>query len=504
MGLARNSLPGPDGLKYIRVAQDFHVGSWFDVVRNADRHPLYPALIASVEPVCARVLGPGPLAWTRSAQLVSALAALGVVLALYRLAQRSFGSSVALLTALLAAVLPVPTLLGHDTLADPIGWLAIVAGLWLGEDALARGCPRRAAACGLAVGIGYLARPETLVAVAAVALVGLARAAIPTSNREPWRSRLRTAAVTAAALGAALPFVAGYALAKGELSEKLAVRRTLAIPSPHDTPRPVLAGLDNPDPNFARFTPKEESTNAAAQNSMDLLPILSGLVWNWLDALGYAPAALAMLSILRGRARSASAAFAVLFLVLLVRHVLLLGYLSQRHVIPLALACLPWSAASAFAIASAVAARWSWKPEARARRRLIAAGLIAVVGLAVQSVRPEHPTRWGQGAAGAWLAANRARGEAILDTKGWALFLTRMPGYDAWHVPQALTDSRLAYVVVGRDELNAGSPRAQALRQILSASGDPVASFSESPTGSEPEIQVFRYRRPEPDKGPRS
>ena len=41
----------------------------------------------------------------------------------------------------------------------------------------------------------------------------------------------------------------------------------------------------------------------------------------------------------------------------------------------------------------------------------------------------------------------------MLDTRGWARFVSGHPGYDYWHVRQALTDSHLSYIVVGLDEL---------------------------------------------------
>ena len=55
----------------------------------------------------------------------------------------------------------------------------------------------------------------------------------------------------------------------------------------------------------------------------------------------------------------------------------------------------------------------------------------------------------------------------MLDTRGWAAFVSGRPSYDYWHVRQAFTDARLAYVVVGDDELRAASRRAATLRAVL-------------------------------------
>ena len=63
LGIARTVLPAQDGLKFIRVARQFQERPTIDVIRGSDRHPLYPALIAVVEPVVAWSHRPGPDAW---------------------------------------------------------------------------------------------------------------------------------------------------------------------------------------------------------------------------------------------------------------------------------------------------------------------------------------------------------------------------------------------------------------------------------------------------------
>ncbi len=71
VGIARTLLPAQDGLKLIRFARQFQVDSWCDVIRGADVHPLYPALVAMVEPPVSRMYRRGArrLAARRSARL---------------------------------------------------------------------------------------------------------------------------------------------------------------------------------------------------------------------------------------------------------------------------------------------------------------------------------------------------------------------------------------------------------------------------------------------------
>jgi hypothetical protein len=60
IGMARSILPAQDGLKFIRIAREFQTRPWIDVVRGADQHPLYPALVAVAEPLVSAFLGEGP------------------------------------------------------------------------------------------------------------------------------------------------------------------------------------------------------------------------------------------------------------------------------------------------------------------------------------------------------------------------------------------------------------------------------------------------------------
>ena len=90
-------------------------------------------------------------------------------------------------------MLPLPAEVGRDTLSDSLGLLAALAALQLGAAALAPG--RRGygaiAGCGLAAGLGYLARPEVALvplAVAITLLVGGWRPGAPEAGRW-WRCR---------------------------------------------------------------------------------------------------------------------------------------------------------------------------------------------------------------------------------------------------------------------------------------------------------------------------
>ena len=180
-GIARSILPAQDGLKFIKIARAFQLHPWADVVRGTDQHPLYPALVALAEPVVAAFAGHGPDTWRIAAQLVAALAALALLVPLHGLACRLFGDRVANLTALGFVLLPLPMTVGHDTLSDSLALFAFALALRLGLESLDSERWEPAVGCGVVAGLGFLARPEVLVAALAVVVTGGCRA----FGREP-------------------------------------------------------------------------------------------------------------------------------------------------------------------------------------------------------------------------------------------------------------------------------------------------------------------------------
>jgi hypothetical protein len=181
---------------------------------------------------------------------------------------------------------------------------------------------------------------------------------------------------------------------------------------------------------------------------------------------------------------------------LMVRHATQLGYLSGRHALSLALAGTPWAAAGLRAAAARVSG-WMRLGPARASR-LRVAGVVAMVAVGVSAqLRPAHASRWGNREAGRWISRHAGAGEAVLDTRGWAAFVSGQPSYDYWHVRQALSDGNLGYIVVGRDELEARSGRAESLRALLAMTGRLAASFPAREGGRGADVLVYRFGRPQ-------
>jgi hypothetical protein len=318
--------------------------------------------------------------------------------------------------------------------------------------------------------------------------------------------------------GATLFVLGSYTLVKGEVSEKLAVRyggllgpqRIMARPVPQQVPH----GLDDPRWDFS---PKEETDHVPTR---DWRVAVARIVRKWWEELCWFFAVMTVWGLLRQRfirgllsghdpeeSPGSEGHLLLLFMGMygaaLVHHCAALGYLSGRHVMPLVLASVPWAAAGTFVCGRGIAVNLRWGPR---RARWVAVGVMgAVIACStVVQMRPthlNHLSRWGHWAAGRWLAAHAQPNERVLDTRGWARFISGRPGYDYWHVRQALTDSHLSYILVGLDELEAMSPRAATLKALLAYAATPLADFPAHPGGHNAAVRLYRFRQPDSWEG---
>jgi hypothetical protein len=496
VGMARTPLPAQDGLKFLRVARQFQTQPWADVVRGSDQHPLYPALVALAEPAVSACLGRGPDAWRIAAQGVSLLAAVALLWPLHGFTRHLFDERTANLAVLFFALLPAPAEIGHDTLSDALALAFAVAALCLGERTLrARSWPA-ALGCGLVLGLGFLTRPEVLLIAPAIALAGLAR-------RMTWGDLSRTSARLAGLAAVAGVIVGGYALTKGTLSEKLSLRVGTRIGldayRARKPPPPLPPGLDDPRWDFS---PKEETGDAALKAAP--AAALGRLARDWVEGMGWLLVPLAAWGLVRGRYAADSASgrrlavfYLLVFAPIVVRHAATLGYLSGRHAFAMVAVAVPWASAGAWAWVEGFPERRGLSPGRGRGLGYAALAGVAALAIGVQ-LKAGHPSRWGHQAAGRWLARSAGPEEKVLDTRGWASFVREGPGsgYDYWHVRQALVDANLRYVVVGADELEAPSRRAETLRAMLAHAGRPVAGFPAREGGRGEDVRVFRFDRP--------
>jgi hypothetical protein len=380
--------------------------------------------------------------------------------------------------------------------------------LWLAARASSRGDWRLAAGSGVFAGLGYLARPEVILVPLVVALAWLVQRVRPAVGLRAGRLVATVPMLLVPALA-----VAGYAAVKGEVSEKVALRTSAGLgpqsimkrPVPQQVPR----GLDDPRWDFS---PKEESDHVAIRGVRQAITRILGRWWEelaWFFAVMTVWGWARRKAIRRridddGPSRAAGVEgrllglFAAVYALALLRHSTTLGYLSWRHALPLVVVSMPWAAAGTYICCRRVGELLRLGPRGALAGRLAAMALCVVLSVATQ-LNPHHPnhlSRWGHWAAGRWLLVHAGPDEEVLDTRGWARFISGRPGYDYWHVRQALTDSHLRYVLVGLDELSASSARGATLRALLSYAATPLADFPASPTDSTPAVRIYRFRHP--------
>ena len=496
VGIARTPLPAQDGLKFLRVAREFQTQPWLDVVRSSDQHPLYSLAIALAEPPVALACGGhGPLAWRLAAQGVSVLASVLLLWPLHLLTRRMFGDRAANLAVFLFALLPYPNVIGHETLADATALGCTVAALACGEATLRTRSWRAAVGCGVAAGLGFWTRPEVALVPPMVALAGAIR-------WRPWADEWALTGRLVLMAGVVLLFVGGYAAIKGEVSEKLSLRWLTALGLNNHPPKKLAPqfpkGLN--DPRFD-FTPKEEAEAPALRH--DLGASARQLGREWAEGVTYVLIPVFLLGLVWGRSPAGASGdgkrlilvYALAFAAIALRHAYNLGYLSGRHALSLIVATVPFAASGMLIWADGFVRRWQVGPGRSRRLGLAGLLILAVAGIAAQG-KAGHPSRWGHLAAGSWLREHSEPDSRVLDTRGWASFVRGVPGYDYWHVRQALSDRQLRYVVVGADELAAPSRRAATLRAMLAYAGERVAEFSGRQDGRGTGVKVFRFDPP--------
>jgi hypothetical protein len=496
LGIGRTFVPAQDGLKFIRIAERFQIDFPYDVVRGTDQHPLYPACLAAFEPVVARMIGHGPRAWRIAAQGISVIASLALIWPLFRFTRSTFDESTAKLACLLYVLAPSLGQIGIETLSDMLALLWIMIAIERGRSALETGRIDDWLISGIAVGLGYWTRPECLVAAVAIATA----ACVPGVGSIPRRTRV--VGLVLFAFGAASLFGL-YAIVKREPSEKLAFRKQAIKPGSkylklRKVPQWLPKGLDEPRWDFS---PKEESDDAKTLKLDESTVRIAEL---WIEGMGFVLAPFALWGFVRARSQGPGVwiarCYSVVFLTALERHAVKLGYLSHRHVLSLVLLSIPWTAGGLMVIGRRLARIFEWDT---ARKTLLGGCVVAALlaGGVWARTRPSHVTRWGHYAAGRWIAENTTPSEAVLDTRGWAAFESTRISYDYWHVRQALTDSKLAIVVVGADELSAPSRRGKTLKALLRRSGELVASFPAERGGVSADVLVYRFHRPETWEG---
>jgi hypothetical protein len=408
-----------DGPVFLALAERSAAGA-FGVLLQHPFHPLYPLTIAAVHALGA----PFGLSFETAGALVAALAGSAGVLALYALVRAAFGPREALVAAALLAIHAAAVDVGGDVQSESLYlalFLGSAAALW---RATSEGRPLAGLLAGALSGLAYLTRPEGIgLALVGGALVGWRWLRGPL----PFARAVRTA--TAIAVGAALlaaPYVAALSLKSGELTltRKKSVGWIVGteghqgsgglstgqagMEAPKIPREQLVAELGPAAAPDAAEAPRERATGAPPPR--DALDSLVAPPWTkrgapaaFFDLLDDAvsalrpevvPLVLLGLFALRGRPTRRAGFFAALcgaYFVLLFALAMNVGYVSERHLLPVVLLLLGYGAAGTLWAAERLAALGGAARSAARARALTAAilAIVLVVSLGKTLRRPE-------------------------------------------------------------------------------------------------------------------
>src|SRR5215213_71302 len=212
--VANTTLVSRDCVKFVRFALHLeHPPAGqdrLDVVRTAEHPPAYPAAILAMSKVVRPAMGvPAGEATVQSmalsAQLVSALAGVLLAVPFYSLTRRVFEANTACAAGLLFTALPVCVEVTSDGISDGLYLLTALCALWFAVRALEQDRIRPAFAfglgSGLCLGLGYLVRPDAVIAAGGIGLTFAGVTLGRLRRRGAWRP----------------PFVSGAGLVLGML-----------------------------------------------------------------------------------------------------------------------------------------------------------------------------------------------------------------------------------------------------------------------------------------------
>ncbi len=255
-----------DGPIFLALADALRAGRFADVLAHP-HHPLYPALIAVVEP-----LARAPEA---AAIAVSIAGGLLAVAAIFWMAWARFGREVAWISAWVVALHPWAVDFSSDVMSDGLYAGLYLAGFAVLVDWLERPDGVRAFAFGALAGLAFLTRPEGLVlVVVAFACIAWRAATAPVERGRLLRSAA-VALVVCAALAGGLLFsevrsgedfaftqkksIAQLAqggpspaeLARDRLERRAAREDPSSLPVPEGSIRAAGPGIERPERSWA-------------------------------------------------------------------------------------------------------------------------------------------------------------------------------------------------------------------------------------------------------------
>jgi hypothetical protein len=447
-----------DSISYVRIAWQLEHAPWRQVMPASPQHPGYPLAVLAISlPVRHFIADDLPRAWQISAQLVSVLASLLLLIPMFYLGKEMFDRRIAFWACLLFQCLPTSGKIMGDGLSDTLFLLLACMTLWLATVALRRRAAWLFALTGLAGGLAYWVRPEGALVVTATGFVLLGMQKVPYWRQQWRRVLLQGSALSLTALAVALP----YMLIIGGLTVKNTPNLLMNQQRPdadwENRLRPKPAEKAEPQAHAAQpgsillaafFGPGDRTFDKLAKDITDLrdvqnyrmpsryvwafqaflyeagkgffyvvwMPMLLGLWWRrerFLAVPGIWVGLLVCLTLLA----------------LLYRMAEKMGYLSDRHLLFIILCGTYWAVAGTLVIGEKLALGAVRLWPALAGRRwtdgwtwALAILLLLVLAPLPRTLARLHSERAGFRSLGQWLAKHTPPGDFIEDPYCWAYY----------------------------------------------------------------------------------
>jgi hypothetical protein len=530
-----------DSVGFIRYALELERYPWKEVLERSLQHPGYPMVLLAVSwPVRYFLGGTDSVSMQLSAQLASALAGVLLIIPMYYLGRDLFGRRAGFWGTALFQCLPVSARVMSDALSEATFLLFTTTALLLAVRALRSQSVARYAWCGLFSGLAYLTRPEGALVVVATGVVLIAMQFVSSGQRS-W---LRVFACATALVVTAAAIASPYVLVTGRLTNKPTPRRLWETAVSEETPKQGR-GREY-DLHSARFVvppsgggelppAKAGTTNLAGSPPRSQTPVWEqggGPLTASVLAI-YAPENLknrrlwglyaiatevtkdfqylCMLPLVLGLWRfrdRLNTGGAWVLLVLCLLHSLILwrlavvvGYVSDRHVLVLVLCGVYVAAGGVFVLGELIArcVHHLRSGSIAGSAPFIESGKLSLVlfltliGVGLhEALKPLHANRAGHRQAGLWLAENTQLADPVVDPFCWAHYYAGRVFWEGLTPPAPPGYIPTQYVVLER------SPSSDHSRlptmdhaKALAARGQVVYHWPVEKTEAEAKILVY-------------
>lgn len=489
--ISHTEVAARDSIGFIRYAWQLERQPWAEVLRHSQQHPGYPAWLLAVSwPVRSVLRDNDARAMQLSAQLASAIAGVLLVIPMFYLGKELFDRRVAFWAAALFQCLPVSARIMSDALSEATFLLLTATALLCAVRALRSNSPFRFGLCGLFAGLTYLTRPEGVLLVASTGLVLIALQAFPAWRRS-WRQVLACAAsLTLTAVVVSLPYVAATRQFTTKPTGRELLKTATAEKGIQDLPfldRPAVATTVRPLPVslWAVWAQAHEKGSLLWCGRALLTELIKGFYYvAWLPAL-------VALWWFRQRLRLVPGAWVLLVLCLvhglvLLRLAMVMGYVSERHVLVLVLCGIFWAAAGLCALGS----WWATLVHTQPMLGVFLPLAVACAGLP-QSLKPLHANRAGHHAAGLWLAAHTQPADPITDPFCWAHYYAGRVFWEGLTPPIPEGHRVTGYVIVERPDREHSRLPLIARAQQLAEQGQLVYHWPEERPVDKADVFVY-------------